>query len=102
MLSCALGMGSEQVMVTAPAAVVLYDWVFRAESFASLARKRLGLYIGLAVTWGILAALMWSSIRMGTAGFSMTADRTNYALNQILMVSSYLRLAVWPHPLLLD
>ena len=57
-LSCALGMASKEVMVTAPVVVLLYDRVFLAGSWKEVARRRRGLYAGLAGTWLILAVLM--------------------------------------------
>ena len=101
-LSCALGMASKEVMVTAPLMVLLYDAVFRSGSFRPLFEKRWPLYLGLAATWTILLALTWSGPRARTVGFSAGASAWDYALNQSVMVTRYLRLAVWPKALVLD
>ena len=101
-LSCALGMASKEVMVTAPLMVLLYDAVFRFNAFRPLFEKRWPLYLGLAATWTILLALTWSGPRARTVGFSAGANAWEYALNQSVMVTRYLRLAVSPKALVLD
>src|SRR5262249_2982923 len=49
-LSCALGMGSKEVMITAPVVILLYDWLFLANSLLEIIRRRWHLYLGLAAT----------------------------------------------------
>lgn len=101
-LSCALGMASKEVMVTAPLMVLFYDAVFRSGPFRPIFERRWPLYLGLAATWTILLALTWSGPRARTVGFSAGASAWEYALNQSIMVTRYLRLAVWPNALVLD
>lgn len=101
-LSCGLGMASKETMVTVPVMVVLYDWVFRCDSFVLVLRRRRALYAGLATTWGIIGALMWTGPRSASAGFSTNVSALDYAMNQGPMIAHYLRLAVWPSHLLLD
>jgi len=101
-LSCALGMATKEVMATAPLMVVAYDVFFTGETLQNLIRRRWPLYAGLAATWGILAALIWSGPRSGTAGFSASVSPLEYAANQCVMIVHYVRLAAWPRPLLLD
>ena len=101
-LCCALGMASKEVMVTAPLMVLLYDAVFRSGPFRPVFEKRWPLYLGLAATWTILLALTWSGLRARTVGFSGEASAWDYALNQSIMVTRFLRLAVWPNALVLD
>ena len=100
--ACALGMGSKESMVTAPLAVLLYDRLFLFDSFAKAIRARGRLYVGLASTWLLLAALVWSAPRNLSAGFSAhDADVWTYLLNQTVMITRYLWLALWPRPLVL-
>ena len=99
---CGLGMGSKEVMVTAPILVLLYDRAFFAGSFAAALRRRWELYTGLAATWVILAALLWSCPRQEQIeGFSITKS-LNYTMNQGVVIMHYLRLAVWPSGLCFD
>jgi protein O-mannosyl-transferase len=101
-LACTLGMASKESMVTAPLAVVLYDRVFLFDSLRAAVRSRARLYLGLAATWGLLAALVASAPRNLSAGFTAhDADPWTYLLNQAVMITRYLRLSVWPRGLVL-
>jgi tetratricopeptide (TPR) repeat protein len=99
-LACCLGMASKESMVTAPLAVLLYDLAF----FPSRARtkERRLLYAGLAATWMLLGALMASGPRSSSVGFDQGVGAVQYALNQLRVVARYLRLAVFPRPLIVD
>lgn len=101
-VACALGMASKEVMVTAPVTVFLYDWAFRAQPFNQVLRRRYGLYLGLAATWAVLAALMLGAPRAESVGWGLGTGMLDYALSQCVMIATYLRLALWPHPLVLD
>lgn len=98
---CAAGMFCKESMVTAPVAVALYDRVFRFDSVAAAWRSRARLYIGLAASWVVLAAVLLSGQR-SSAGFGTAISPATYLLNQIRMVPHYLSLAVWPHALVVD
>ena len=100
--ACALGMASKESMVTAPVMVVLYDAAFWAGSVGSALRKRWELYSGLAATWLILVALILSGPRSHSAGFSSGVTPWMYLMNQPEMIVRYLKLAFWPHGLVLD
>ncbi len=99
--ACAAGMGSKESMVTAPVMVVLYDRLFVADSLRGLLPARRGLYVGLAATWLLLAALMWSTPRT-SAGFGTGVAPTLYLLNQFVLIVRYLWLTIWPRALVLD
>jgi tetratricopeptide (TPR) repeat protein len=98
----ALGMATKEVMVTAPLMVLLYDAFFRSGSIRRALWCRAALYVGLAASWGVLAAVMLTGPRSGTVGFSHGVTALQYAANQCIAVVSYIRLALWPHPLILD
>ncbi len=100
--ACALGMATKESMVTAPVAVFLYDRAFLFGSIREALRARGRLYAALAGTWLVLAALLWNSPRGLSAGFSAhDADVWTYLLNQSVMITRYLRLAIWPRDLVL-
>jgi tetratricopeptide (TPR) repeat protein len=101
-LCCVLGVMSKEVMVTAPLLVLLSDRTFGAGTFAKALRWRWGLHAGLAGTWLVLAALMWTSPHGASVGFSSGITAREYLLNQGPVVADYLRKAFWPHPLILD
>jgi tetratricopeptide (TPR) repeat protein len=103
-LSCLLGMGTKEVMVTAPLVVLLYDRTFVAGSFSSGWRQRRNHYLALAGTWLLLG---WLVLRSGgargvAAGFGRGVSWWTYLLTQCEAIILYLKLSVWPHPLVLD
>jgi tetratricopeptide (TPR) repeat protein len=98
-VACGLGMLCKESMATAPAMVWLYDAVFVFGSLLIALRKRWPLYLGLAATWLILAAAIWSGPRTHSAGFSTNVDPWTYLLNQTVLITRYLSLTVWPRGL---
>ena len=60
-------------MVSAPLIVLLYDRVFLASSFRELWQRRRGLYVGLAATWLILAALVARTTPSHARGLGLKA-----------------------------
>jgi tetratricopeptide (TPR) repeat protein len=101
--ACVLGMGTKEVMATAPVAALLLDRTLLSGSFRGALRERLGLYAGLAATWIVVPALVLSTRgRAGSAGFGSGVSPIAYALTQSQAVAHYLRLAVWPSPLAFD
>jgi len=101
--SCLLGMASKEIMVSAPLMVWMYDRTFVAGSFRAAWRQRSRLYLALGSTWLLLAYLvLGSGGRNGTAGLGLGVTPWEYALTQCRAIVLYLRLAFWPHPLVLD
>ena len=101
--ACLAGMASKEVMVSAPLMVLLYDRTFVAGTFRAAWQRRRALYLGLAGTWVLLAVLMLGSQkRGGTVGFGLGVSPWDYALTQCRAIVLYLKLALWPHPLVLD
>jgi len=101
-ISCALGMGSKEVMVAAPLIVLLYDRLFLTSSFRELLRRRRGLYVGLAATWLLLALLVARTPHSAT-GFGMrNLTSWDYLKTEAGVILYYLRLCVWPRPLVID
>lgn len=103
LVTCVLGMATKEVMVTAPLLVWLYDRTFLAGSFREAWRQRGRWYVALAGTWLVLALLViGAGNRGGTIGASAGVAWWEYALTQIRAVPHYLRLALWPAPLVFD
>lgn len=102
--ACLLGMASKEVMVSAPVIALLFDRTFLAGSFREAWKARRPLYLGLASTWVLLGALLigMGGSRGTAAGFGLGVTPWNYALTQCEAIILYLRLALWPHPLLVD
>jgi len=102
-LACLLGVGTKEVIVSAPVLAWLYDRTFLAGSFAGAWRRRRWWYLALAATW---LPLVWlvvgASNRGGTAGFGVGVGFLQYAVTQFEAVTRYLALSFWPHPLVID
>ena len=101
--ACALGMASKEVMVTAPVMVLLYDRTFVSGSLSAAWRERRGFYLALAASWLVLAGLMFGSpVAQRGVGFGLGVPVLDYALSECGAITTYLRLAVWPNPLVFD
>lgn len=103
-LFCLAGIGTKEVVATAPVLVLLYDRTFLAGTFREAWRRRRWFHLCLAATWLPLALLVagtgWN--RGGTAGFNVGVSPWAYWLTQFKAVAHYLGLAFWPHPLVFD
>ena len=105
MLVCLLGMGSKEVMITAPLMVVLYDRAFRVDSWRALFsadRGRLWLYGGLVATCIWTVILVTSGARATSVGFHLGVTWYQYLYSQGWAITHYVRLALWPDALTLD
>jgi tetratricopeptide (TPR) repeat protein len=101
--ACLAGMGTKEVMATAPLMVGLFDRVFVAGSWREAWRQRRGFHAVLMATWLLLGALVWSADnRGGSAGFATAVGAWPYLLTQCHAIVHYLRLALWPAPLVFD
>ena len=101
--SCAMGMASKEVMVSAPLLALLYDRIFIAGSFKESLGRRWRWWLALSATWAILALVVQlSHDRGGSAGFGLGMTAWEYARTQFGCIIHYLRLAFWPSPLVLD
>lgn len=103
--ACAVGMGTKEVMATAPVVMLLYDYVFVSGSFRQLLKARWRVYAALFGTWGILVFLCLGSVsenmKIGSPLFSRMSP-VAYLFTQFGVITHYLRLAVFPYPLCLD
>ena len=102
-VACLLGMATKEVMVTAPLVVLLYDLTFVSGTLAEAWRRRRGYYLALAATWLLLAGLLAGNAgRGGTAGFGAGVGAWTYLLTQCRAIVMYLKLVIWPAPLVFD
>lgn len=99
--ACALGMGTKEVMVTAPVIILLYDRTFISGHFSGIYRHR-WLHYGLFSLWSLLFYLLQGNpLRGGTSSFE-SVTWWQYLLTQCEAIVMYLKLTVWPDPLVLD
>jgi tetratricopeptide (TPR) repeat protein len=90
-------------MVGAPLIVAAWDWVFAKNPFREILQERWMLYAGLAATWIILGLLVAMDPRPLSSGFHFPEwPWTSYFLTQTGVILHYVRLALWPSPLVLD
>ena len=103
-LACLFGMGTKEVMVSAPVIVFLYDRTFVAGSFGAAWRMRWRYYASLASTWVLLAALVAAGggNRGGSVGFGTSSWSAYWLFTHFPAIARYLRLVFWPHPLVFD
>ncbi len=102
--ACLLGMGTKEVMVSAPVIVLLYDRTFVAGTFRAAWNRRRAYYAALAATWIPLAFLVLriGGDRGGEKGFDVGVPWGGYWLTQFGALARYLKLAFWPSPLVFD
>jgi protein O-mannosyl-transferase len=101
--SCALAMASKEVAVTAPVLVLLYDRTFLSGTWREAWQRRRMYYSALAATWLLLAALMLGSrVTERGVGFGLGVSAFRYVLTEASAVLTYLKLTVWPNPLVFD
>jgi len=102
-VACALGMGSKQVMLTAPIMVLIYEAVFVTGSLRGALRRDWLLYAGLAASWLLLFPSFSLLVDDPTAGFGMDkVTAWQYARTQFGVIVHYLRLSFLPVGLCLD
>lgn len=102
-VSCFVGTGAKETVAAVPLLVFLYDGTFVSSGFVAAWRARRPFYACLAASWALLAGLIVSSHnRGGTVGFGLGASAWRYLLTQAHALALYLKLAAWPHPLVLD
>jgi tetratricopeptide (TPR) repeat protein len=99
----ALGMGSKEVIVVAPAIVLVYDWVFHSPSLWDAIKRHYRLYAGYGVVVVLYVLLVgtrlrWVIERLG----SRVITPWEYAKTECGVVVHYLRLAFWPDALAAD
>ena len=102
-----LGMGTKEVMFTAPVVIILFDRVFLSETWRDVFRRRWGFYglclipmvrLGMAVS-----PAMKPGGKPGTIGFhNPLMSSWDYLSSQPGVILHYLRLSFWPHPQSLD
>jgi tetratricopeptide (TPR) repeat protein len=100
-VSCACGMASKEVMVSAPLMVLLFERAFIARSLVGALRNSWPLYLGLACTWLLLFALTLGVPHQVSAGFGLGISAYSWWLTQSKVFLMYLKLALWPWPLLI-
>jgi len=104
-LACILGVGSKEIAISAPLAVILYDRAFRLKSWSEIRRAphgRTRFYIILAAACIAAFALFSLGGRGESAGFNLGMKWYDYLYTQCWAIAHYLILVVWPTALTID
>jgi len=101
-IACFTGMACKEIMVTTPLLVLLVDRALYARSFREAITLRGRLYLGLAASWIILAFLLAGTPRPTSAGSALPYGPIAYLRTEAGVILHYLRLSIWPDPLILD
>jgi tetratricopeptide (TPR) repeat protein len=96
--SCALAVATKEVAVTAPVAVWLWDWTFGPRRAGRPSRA--ALYTGLSASWCVFGVLVYHEFRAPSLALE-AATSWRYLLTQAAVITHYLRLTLWPGPLVL-
>ena len=101
--ACLLGMGSKEVMATAPFVIFLYDRTFISGSFRMSWKRHGRLHLCHASTLLMLGYLVLASKgRGGSVGADEVITHWSYLLTQTYAIVHYIQLGLWPAGLTLD
>ncbi len=92
-----LGVGTKEVIASAPVLVFLYDALFVSHSFRTALRRRWAFYLALAGGWILQGFLVFTWV-WGDQG----VDPLPYLLTQPGVLLQYVRLTFWPYGLVFD
>jgi tetratricopeptide (TPR) repeat protein len=96
---CIMGVGSKEVMFSAPLIVFIYHWLFISGSFNKSLNNNKILFAGLFATWLLLFAFITSGPGNNTIGFKSGVSSFEYLLTQAGVILHYLRLSILPNSL---
>jgi Flp pilus assembly protein TadD len=104
-VACVFGIGSKEIVITAPLAIILYDRAFRLNSWKAVVSPGNGrgwFYLALAGSCVMAFALVAAGARGGTAGFGGAMTWYGYFYTQCWAIAHYVRLVLWPNALAID
>ena len=89
------------MMASVPAVLLLFERTFIAGSFRRALARSWPLYAGLALAWIPLVAMNLAGPRTPAAGFGLGVPAHVWWFTQAKVLFLYLKLAVWPWPLVI-
>lgn len=103
-MALATGTLCKEIIITAPAVVLIYDRVFLGRSLREVFRVRWGLYLGYLFCWLLLVLILTMSIAEPEVGLSPDTKLSplEYATTQPGVILRYLQLTILPIDLCLD
>ncbi len=100
-LACVSGMLCKEMMASAPVMVLLFERTLITGSLGRALRRSWPLYAGLALAWLPVLALNYHGLRTPSAGFDQGLAAHEWWLTQAKVLLLYLKLVVWPWPLVI-
>ena len=100
-IACLAGIGTKEVIMTAPVTAFLYDRTFISGDFAAAWRRHWRQYLALAAVWLPLGFRSLGLHHQGV-GFHEGIAWWTYGWIECRVVVKYLLLALWPRPLIFD
>jgi tetratricopeptide (TPR) repeat protein len=97
-----LGIGSKEVIIAAPAVVIIYEFIFIHKSIKEIWRKSAWLHGGLAAGTAVLLYPMFFTDFIAVSLGNKPVSLLTHWATQPEVVLHYIRLAFWPHPLSFD
>ncbi len=104
-LAAVLGVGSKEIAISVPLAVMLYDRAFRFDSWRDITHAPNGrsrFYIVLTVATLVAFGLFSAGGRGGTVGFGLGMPWYGYLYTQCWAITHYVMLVLWPNGLNID
>jgi len=99
-------MATKLIAVTLPVLLFAFDWLLLSGGFAHLWQRRRSLYLalGVPVLIGVVILLFMAPhlLAAQVRGDAEAFGRLDYLITQPGVILHYLRLVVWPRPLLID
>jgi len=93
----------KEIAITLPVMIFLFDWIFVSKKIVEPFWRRWPVYAGLLLAMLPLAWLVQRAGNRGnSAGFGLGVQWSDYAMAQFPAMVNYLKLAFWPHPLVID
>lgn len=104
--ACGLALGSKESAAALPVFILAYDAMLLAGSWKGAVVQRGWFHGLLAATWIVPAIYLWRDRLIGVAqpevSFIRRGLQVDYLLSQFQAVCLYVKLALWPAPLILD
>ncbi|TWT53441.1 lipoprotein NlpI [Rubripirellula amarantea] len=96
------GMLCKEMMASIPAMAFLYERTFIRPSLRNIVKQSWPLYVGLMLSWLLIAGLYAVGYGTPAAGFNNTISAVDYWMTEAGVFFTYWRLTFWPWPLVIN
>ena len=104
--ACALAVGSKESAAALPVFILAYDALLLAGSWKQAIRHRWWFHGLMAATWVVPTIYLWRdrlfAVAQPEVSFVRRGLQVDYLLSQFQAICLYVKLALWPAPLILD